>query len=81
MMMKMEKKCEHTIDLAVLDGDGSFSCPKCGVSISPDDETEDNYQIIDTKVVNDELTELVIACSRCDCTIRLTGFQQGFDTN
>lgn len=79
MTKKLEKKCEHTINLAAIDGDGSFPCPKCGTSISPDDETEDNYQIIDTKVVNDELAELVISCGKCGCTIKLTGFQQGFE--
>ena len=79
MTKKLEKKSEHIINLAAIDGDGSFPCPKCGTSISPDDETEDNYQIIDTKVVNDELVELVISCGKCGCTIKLTGFQQGFE--
>ncbi len=80
MMKKLEKKeYAFTIDLSSVEGDGSFPCPKCGRSISPDDETEDNYQIIDTKVVNDELSELVISCGKCGCTIKLTGFQQGFD--
>jgi predicted RNA-binding Zn-ribbon protein involved in translation (DUF1610 family) len=84
MMMKMKKpgskgKCEHTINLAAIDGDGSFQCPSCGTSISPDDETEENYQIMDTKVVNDELAELVIACGKCGCIITLTGFQQGIN--
>ena len=78
-MKKPEKKCEHTINLANVEGDGSFQCPQCGLSISPDDETEDNYQIMDTKVVNDELTELVIACGKCGCTLKLTGLQPGFD--
>jgi hypothetical protein len=84
MMMKMKelenKDCEHTINLANVDGDGSFQCPHCGVSISPDDETEENYQILDTKVVNDELAELDIACGKCGCNIKLTGFQQGIDS-
>lgn len=81
MMKKLNKqeKCECTINLASLDGDGSFQCPECGTSISPDDETEENYQIMDTKVVNDELAELVIACGKCGCTIKLTGFQQGIN--
>ena len=48
-------------------------------SISPDDESEENYQILDTKVVNDELAELVISCAKCGSTIKLTGFQQGSD--
>jgi hypothetical protein len=78
-LKKQEKKCEHTINLASAEGDGSFKCPQCGLSISPDDETEDNYQILDTKVVNDELAELLIACGKCSCTIRLTGLQPSFD--
>lgn len=77
MMKKPQRKddSEYKIDLVTMDGDGSFQCPKCGLSISPEDETEDNYKILDTKVVNDELTELVIACGKCRSTIILTGFQ------
>ena len=77
--LENKEKCEVTVNLASIDGDGSFPCPKCGMVISPEDETEDNYQILDTKVVNDELTELVIACGKCGCSIKLSGFQQGFD--
>ena len=66
----------YTIDLTKIEGDGSFPCPQCGTSISPEDETEDVYQIIDTKVVNDELVELVISCGTCGTRIKLTGFQQ-----
>jgi hypothetical protein len=47
------------------------------MAISPEDETEENYKVIDTKVVNKELAELVIACGKCGSTIKLTGFQQG----
>lgn len=82
MMMKSPevKFKAYKINLATLEGDGSFLCPKCGKSISPDDESEENYQILDTKVVNDELVELVISCANCGSTIVLTGFQQGADT-
>ncbi len=77
MMKKLDKKTPaYKIDLATIDSDGSFPCPKCGMSISPDDETEENYQIMDTKVVNDELAELVITCGKCRSLITLTGFQQ-----
>ncbi|MCL5949350.1 MAG: hypothetical protein M1490_02595 [Candidatus Bathyarchaeota archaeon] len=80
-MKKLDKKASaYKIDLATLEGDGSFQCPKCGKSISPDDESEENYRILDTKVVNDELAELVISCAKCGSTIKLTGFQQGLDT-
>lgn len=66
----------YTVDLTQIEGDGSFPCPKCGTLISPDDETEEAYTIVDTKVVNDELLELVIACCICGTTVRVTGFQQ-----
>ena len=80
MVKKLDKKASaYKIDLASIEGDGSFECPKCGKSISPDDESEENYHILDTKVVNDELAELVISCANCGSTIKLTGFQQSLD--
>ncbi|MCW4017892.1 MAG: hypothetical protein NWF00_04330 [Candidatus Bathyarchaeota archaeon] len=66
----------QTLDLATLDGEGSFPCPTCGTLISPDDESEEVYQIIDTKMAGDELAELVICCGTCKTIIRITGFQQ-----
>jgi len=66
----------HTIDLTQIGEDGSFTCPKCGTVISPDDETEEIYKIVETKVVNDELLELVISCGTCRTILRVTGFQQ-----
>ena len=71
-----KKSLPYTIDLAQIDGDGSFPCPKCGTVISPEDETEQAYKIVDTKVINDELVELVIMCRECRSNIKLTGFQQ-----
>ena len=80
MMKKLDKKIStFKIDLASVEGDGSFQCPKCGKSISPDDESEENYQILDTKVINDELAELVISCAKCGSTIKLIGFQESSD--
>jgi predicted RNA-binding Zn-ribbon protein involved in translation (DUF1610 family) len=75
-MMKKEtvKKSMYTIDLTKIDGDGAFPCPKCGTVISPDDETEENYQIVDTKVKDDELAELILTCRKCKSTIKLVGF-------
>jgi hypothetical protein len=76
MMKKLDKKASvYKVDLAILEGDGSFDCPKCKVPISPDDESGDNYEILDTKVVNDELAELVISCVKCRSTIKVIGFQ------
>jgi len=71
-----KKSLPYTLDLTQIDGDGSFPCPKCGTVISPEDETDQVYKIVDTKVINDELVELVIMCSECRSNIKLTGFQQ-----
>lgn len=80
MMKKLDKKSsQYTINLVAIEGEGAFPCPKCGTTISPDDDAEINYKIVDTKIVNDELAELVIACGKCRSIIRITGFQQGFD--
>jgi len=76
MMKKpaVKKGRTHTIDLTKINGDGAFPCPKCGVIISPDDETEEVYTILETKVKDDELAGLVLVCNKCRSKIRLTGF-------
>ncbi|MGB9854166.1 MAG: hypothetical protein ACPLRY_05100 [Candidatus Bathyarchaeales archaeon] len=76
MMKKasVKKDVLYTVDLTKIDGDGAFPCPKCGAIISPDDETEEIYQIVDTKVEGDSLAELTILCNKCGSTIRLVGF-------
>jgi predicted RNA-binding Zn-ribbon protein involved in translation (DUF1610 family) len=71
-----KKSVSYTIDLTKIDGDGSFSCPKCGTVISPEDESEEIYKIVHTKVINDELVELIVMCGNCGSNIKLTGFQQ-----
>jgi len=78
MMKKaaIKKSETYTVDLTKIDGDGAFPCPKCGVIISPDDETEEVYQIVETKVKGDKLAELVLQCNKCGSTIRLVGFLQ-----
>jgi transcription initiation factor IIE alpha subunit len=70
------KNQQYIVDLLAVEGNGSFACPKCGMIISPEDETEKNYTIVNTKVTNDELVELVVACSKCGTMIVLTGFEQ-----
>ena len=62
------------LDLTKMDGNGDFLCPTCGVTISPEDETEDVYTIIEEKVRNNALEELVIQCNACGNRLRLTGF-------
>jgi hypothetical protein len=75
----VRKGAVQIIDLAQIEGDGSFQCPKCETTISPDDETEEVYKIVNTKVVNDELVELEIICATCGTMMKLTGFQQAAD--
>ena len=75
----VRKERLQTLDLATVEGDGSFACPNCGTMISPDDESEEVYKILDTKVVGDELAELVISCGTCGTVIKLTGFQQALE--
>jgi predicted RNA-binding Zn-ribbon protein involved in translation (DUF1610 family) len=72
-MMKQANPEIYTIDLARIEGKGDFPCPNCGATISPDDQTEDVYEIVDTKVCGASLEELTIQC-KCGCKIRLTGF-------
>ena len=76
MMKKadVKKNMIHTIDLTKIDGDGAFPCPKCGSVISPDDESDSTYEIVDTKVKQDSLEELVLTCKRCGTRIKLVGF-------
>ena len=62
------------LDLTKIDGNGDFPCPTCGVTISPEDETENVYTIIEEKVRNDALEELVILCNACGNQLCLTGF-------
>ena len=46
----MDSPLVYKVDLAELQGDGDFQCPGCGVVISPEDETEEVYIILSTKV-------------------------------
>ena len=77
MMKKtvMNKKVQHAIDLTKINGDGAFPCPNCAVLISPEDETEEVYKIVNTKVDNNELVELTIMCNNCKTKMKLTGFR------
>ncbi|UCC58883.1 MAG: hypothetical protein JSW14_03010 [Candidatus Bathyarchaeum sp.] len=62
------------LDLTKIQGKGDFPCPNCGVTISPEDETEDVYTIIEEKLKGDVLEALVIQCNKCSSRIQLTGF-------
>ncbi len=74
--MKQSHRAMFKVDITQIEGDGDFPCPKCGAVISPDDETETVYKIVDTRVKKQNLEELVILCNKCGCEIRLIGFLQ-----
>ena len=65
---------EYTVNLTKIRGTGDFECPKCGLTLSPDDETDDSYLILERKKRQDFLEEVIIQCNRCESLIRLTGF-------
>ncbi len=66
----------YIIDLTKIDGDGTVPCPKCGNAISPDDETNETYKVIEPIMENKKFTGLLISCGSCNTQITLTGFQQ-----
>ena len=70
----MKQEHLHELDLTKISGKGEFTCPKCGVTISPDDETEEVYSILEVKVKKQALKELLIRCNRCANQIHLKGF-------
>ena len=70
----MKQTHMYKVDLTKIDGSGDLSCPSCGTVISPDDVTEETYSILETKVNEQGLEELVIRCNKCTSQIHLTGF-------
>jgi predicted RNA-binding Zn-ribbon protein involved in translation (DUF1610 family) len=70
----MEQQLKYQVDLTKIQGNGDFQCPKCGDTISPDDETDEVYCILEKKFGNNSLEELIIQCQKCRSKIRLIGF-------
>jgi len=64
----------YVLDLTEIDGSGDFHCPSCGTTISPDDNSEKAYSIIEAKVDDQGLEEIIISCNKCTSEIHLTGF-------
>jgi DNA-directed RNA polymerase subunit RPC12/RpoP len=64
----------NKINLLRLDGKGDFLCPSCGIRISPSDETEEVYSLLEAKVRDNILESLLIQCNNCSNKILLTGF-------
>jgi hypothetical protein len=70
------RKKSFNVNLTEIKGRGEFQCPSCDNLISPDDESEENYKIIET-IMGDEdyLEKMVIQCSTCNSIINLEGFE------
>jgi len=66
-------KC-YTIDLTRIRGSGDVKCPRCGITISPDDETENAYTILETVTKGASLERIILRCNKCGTQIRLVGF-------
>jgi len=64
------------VDLKSIEGEGEFPCPSCGVVISPDDDSEKTYKIVDMDTFEDgTLKTLTIVCKKCRNTLILEGFE------
>lgn len=63
-----------TIDLAKIEGNGDFSYPNRRVTISLEDETVGVYSVLEAKIRNVSLEELVIVSNECVSNVRFVGF-------
>jgi predicted RNA-binding Zn-ribbon protein involved in translation (DUF1610 family) len=64
------------VNLTAIEGEGEFPCPSCGVMISPDDDSEKTYKIIDLDTFDSgSLKTLTIVCRKCQSTIIIEGFE------
>ena len=70
----MKQTNEYRVDLAKIEGNGDFQCPRCGTIISPDDSSEEKYSVLEPKVNRNGLEEIVLLCKKCGSHIHLTGF-------
>jgi len=69
----LEQSLHCVLNSSLTQQNGNFLCPECGLLLSPDDETEDNYCILATTVNCNKLESLVVQCRRCMGEIRLDG--------
>ena len=64
------------VRLDKIEGEGDFPCPKCSNRISPEDEEEKTYTIVNIVIGEDEIPEnMLIKCKSCSSMIRLEGFE------
>ena len=71
---KKENEIDFVVNLRKIDGDGDFPCPKCGVIISPGDESEEIYGELEAVMRGVELEAILIKCKKCGSVIKIVGF-------
>ena len=73
---KKAKPKKFEVDLSRLQGEGEFPCPKCGTLISPEDESEETYTVVETNGDDESIEEVIIQCKKCNSVILLKGFDE-----
>jgi DNA-directed RNA polymerase subunit RPC12/RpoP len=63
------------IHLEEINGEGEFLCPRCGVIISPDDDSGKVYDILEIAETQGLLQKVTIECKKCGSVINLEGFE------
>ena len=72
----MKQMSAFRINLNDIEGTGDFPCPSCGVIISPDEDSEETYKIVEVDTFKDgSLKALTLLCKKCQATIILEGFE------
>jgi predicted RNA-binding Zn-ribbon protein involved in translation (DUF1610 family) len=66
----------YRMELDEINRNGSLPCPGCGAHISPDDQTEEVYTLLDINMNGVGLDEIVIRCNRCRSQIYISGFSK-----
>ena len=72
----LARKRSFNVDLTAIEGvEGTILCPRCSTLISPEDDTETTYKVVNAAFNNDGFLEGIgIECIECNSTIILDGF-------
>jgi DNA-directed RNA polymerase subunit RPC12/RpoP len=73
---KRARQKTFEVDLSRLQGEGEFPCPKCASLISPEDESEETYTVVETNGDDESIEEVIIKCKKCNSVILLKGFDE-----
>lgn len=77
MKQKIAKQLTmYRMELDEINSNGSLPCPSCGAHISPDDQTEEVYTLLDVNMNGAGLEEIVVRCNRCQSQIYIGGFSK-----